>query len=296
VDAFISHSSKNHARAQRLERALEAEGLEVWLDDSEIRLGVLLSAELQGSIRACRALVLLWSRAASQSRWVNSEWLMALHQDVFVLCCVLDAAPLPQCLQNSVFLNLRRIDERAVKRLARAIAATQPGPTPLAPVMRSESADLHDAIASIAQGQAAMLERLGRHELGEAAELQRQLDDLTEQVGAAWPLDPMVVNLSGYHLKNAYMLRHWDALQAGRAPSDDLLRQAEHRFFETLAVDPHDPSPLNGLGSILMLQRDLDAAEFFIRTAIRAAEQRGMGQYAEAEQDLELVERFKGRV
>lgn len=294
MDAFISHSSKNRARAQRLETALEAEGLEVWLDDSEIRLGVLLSAELQGSIRGSRALVLLWSRAASQSRWVNSEWLMALHQDVFVLPCVLDATPLPQCLQNSVYLNLRRVDERAVQRLARAIAAAQPGPTPVAPVMRAESPELGDAIATLAQGQAAMLERLGRRELGEATELQRQLDDLTEQVVAAWPLDPMVVNLAGYHVKNEYMLRHWDALQAGRAPRDDLLRQAERRFFETLAVDPHDPSPLNGLGSILMLQRDLDAAEFFIRTAIKAAQRRGIEHYYEAEQDLELVERFRG--
>ena len=91
MDAFISHSSKNHARAQRLEAALEAEGLEVWLDDSEIRLGQLLSAELQGSIKSCRALILLWSRAAAESRWVNSEWLTAIHQDVFVLPCVLDA-------------------------------------------------------------------------------------------------------------------------------------------------------------------------------------------------------------
>jgi TIR domain len=139
MDAFISHSSKNHARAQRLEAALEARGLDVWLDDSEIRLGVLLSEELQTSIRESGRLVLLWSRAASASRWVNSEWLMALNQDVFVLPCMLDETPLPQCLQNSVYLDLRRIDDRDIDKLARAIQEPHDGANRLAPAMRSES-------------------------------------------------------------------------------------------------------------------------------------------------------------
>jgi TIR domain len=294
MDAFISHSSRNRVRAQRLESALEAQGLEVWLDDSEIRLGVLLGAELQSSIRGCRALVLLWSQAAAQSRWVNSEWLMALHQDVRVLPCVLDGTPLPQCLQNSVFLNVQRIDEQVVTRLARAIKTAEPGPTPLAPVMRSESAELKQAIQALADTQAAMTDQLQQRELDNAAEAQELLDEYTERAYAKWPLDPMIVNLVGYHLKNAYMLKHWDALQAGRAPPDDLLRQAEARFFETLFIDPRDPSPLNGLGSILMLERDLDAAEFFIEAAIAEAKRRGMQSYPAAEHDLAVVRHYKG--
>ena len=293
MDAFISHSSKNHARAQRLEAALEARGLDVWLDDSEIRLGVLLSEELQTSIRESGRLVLLWSRAASASRWVNSEWLMALHQDVFVLPCMLDETPLPQCLQNSVYLDLRRIDDRDVDKLARAIQEPHDGANRLAPAMRSESPELRAAIEALAEGQLAVTDSLGRRDVGEAAEAQSRLDELTDETQGTWPLDPMVVNLVGYHLKNAYMLRHWDALQAGRAPDDDLLRDAEGRFFETLFIEPHDPSPLNGLGSILMLQRDLDAAEFFVEAAIRAAKRKGMASYPAAEQDLELVRLFK---
>jgi hypothetical protein len=293
MDAFISHSSKNHARAQRLEAALEARGLDVWLDDSEIRLGVLLSEELQTSIRESGRLVLLWSRAASASRWVNSEWLMALHQDVFVLPCMLDETPLPQCLQNSVYLDLRRIDDRDVDKLARAIQEPHDGANRLAPAMRSESPELRAAIEALAEGQLAVTDSLGRRDVGEAAEAQSRLDELTDETQGTWPLDPMVVNLVGYHLKNAYMLRHWDALQAGRAPDDDLLRHAEDRFFETLFIEPHDPSPLNGLGSILMLQRDLDAAEFFVEAAIRSAKRKGMASYPAAEQDLELVRLFK---
>src|SRR4030095_2926479 len=93
--------------------------------------------------------------------------------------------------------------------------------------------------------------------------------------------------------KNAYMLEHWDAIQAGRAPRDPLLDRSERRFFETLSIDPADPSALNGLGSILLFQRDLDASEFFIRAAIAAAKRRGRATYSDAERDLALVKRFR---
>ena len=118
------------------------------------------------------------------------------------------------------------------------------------------------------------------------------MGELADKALQAWPLEPMIVNLAGYDLKNAYMVKHWDAIQAGRAPDDPLLAQAERRFFDTLAIDPTDPSALNGLGSILMFRRDLDAAEFFILAAIAQADRRNM-DYPEAKHDLALVRQFK---
>jgi TIR domain-containing protein len=291
-DAFISHSSQNWDAAGRLERELEDHGLSVWLDNSEIRLGQLLGPELQRSILDCGALVLLWSEAAAASRWVNSEWLMALHQEQLILPCVLDATPLPQCLGNTVRLDLRRQDPGAAALLARAIRDAPGMSTPLAPLMRSESQELREAIRRIVRGQAEMTNAL-LESVDAAAALQRRLDSEMEDAAARWPLDPMIVNLDGYHLKNAYMLAHWGAIQAGRAPADELLSRAEQRFFETLWIDPTDPSALNGLGSILLFERDLHAAEFFILAAIRAAERKGMSSYSAAEYDLTLVRRYK---
>jgi TIR domain len=294
MDAFISHSSRNRATASKLEKALEDAGLRVWLDDSEIRLGVLLGKELQDSIRSSRVLLLLWSRPAALSRWVASEWLTAFHMHRFIVPCALDDTPLPQCLQGSVFLRGRRVTPAMVERLARAVREAPDGSNPLAPLMRSESPEVKQAIAGIAGGQQALGERLSKRELAEAAELQALLDDLVGKALRAWPLEPMIVNLAGYNLKNAYMLRHWDAIQAGRAPDDPLLAQAEQRFFETLAIDPADPSALNGLGSILMFRRDLKAAEFFVLAAIAQAHSEQM-DYPAAEQDLALIRRFKER-
>ena len=293
MDAFISHSSRDAAVARPLERELEAMGLDVWLDDSEIRVGALLRTELQTAIAGCTALVLLWSADAAQSRWVASEWLTAVHSDRPVLGCSLDDAPLPQCLGSTVYLDSRLDGDALAERVARAIRASEGQRPALPPVMRHASAELEDAIDSIVAGQGAVTDALGREDLGEAAELQALVDSVMSEARRVWPLDPMVVNLDGYHHKNAYLVLHWDAIQAGRAPADPLLTRAEQRFFETLGIDPYDPSALNGLGSVLINERELDAAEFFILAAIGAARRLGMDTYPAAEHDLALVRRFK---
>jgi len=291
MDAFISHSSANRSLASRLEKALEATGLRVWLDDSEIRLGVLLGKELQDSIRASHVLLLLWSRHAASSRWVASEWLTAFHLNRYIVPCVLDDTPLPQCLQGSVFLRIRRVTASVVQHLMHAVREAPDGPNPLEPLMRSESREVKEMINRIASGQWALLEQMEGN-LTKAAQMQALLDDVVDKARQRWPHEPEIANLAGYHLKNAYMLKHWDAIQAGRARDDPVLAQAEQRFFETLAIDPTDPSALNGLGSILVFRRDLDAAEFFIRAAIAQADRMNM-PYPEAEHDLALVRRFK---
>ncbi len=296
MDAFISHASQDTALAKRLENELEARGLEVWVDTSELGLGVLLGPELQRSIRDSRALILLWSEPAAASRWVNTEWLSAFHQDKFIVPCVIDGTPLPQCLRNAVYLDLRRAadDAGALERLARTIRNARTGAAArMAPVIRSEAPEVKKAIRDIAALQQEMTAFLDRRNPAAAEEVQLGLDGVMAQAEKIWPLEPMIVNLGGYHLKNAYMLRHWDAVQAGRAPEDPLLEQAERKFFEALSLDPTDPSALNGLGSILIFRRDLHAAESFILWGIAWAKQRGIS-YAAAERDLAMVRRFKG--
>jgi hypothetical protein len=293
VDAFISHSSLDAAVARPLERELEEMGFDVWLDDSEIRAGALLRSELQTAIAGCTALVLLWSANAESSRWVAAEWLTAVHTDRPVIGCVLDGTELPQCLRSTVFLDARRDADELAARVARAIRMSVGRRAELAPVMRYASPELEKTIAALVAGQAEVTDQLARNDTASAAELQAMLDEVMQQARHLWPLDPVIVNLDGYHHKNAYLVRHWDAVQAGRAPADPLLALAEQRFFETLSIDPYDPSGLNGLGSVLINERELDAAEFFVLAAIRSAEQRGMAGYPAAEHDLALIRRFK---
>lgn len=293
MDAFISHSSVNRSVASRLEKALESTGLRVWLDYAEIRLGALLGKELQDSIRASHVLLLLWSRDAASSRWVTCEWLTAFHLNRYIVPCVLDDTPLPQCLQEIVFLRTRRVTASVVERLVRAVREAPSSSNALAPVIRSESSEVGKVIARIGRDQQAILGQLPpAGKLAKAAQMQAHLDHVVDKALQKWPLEPMIVNLAGYHLKNAYMIKYWDAIQAGRAPDDRLLDRAEKRFFKTLELDPTDYSSLNGLGNILMFRRDLDAAEFFHLAAIAQADRENV-DYQEAENDLALVRRFK---
>jgi hypothetical protein len=294
MDTFISHASPDRAMAARLERALEKRGLAIWLDDSEILAGVLLSAELQDSIRAARTMLLLWSRAASRSRWVNLEWLTAFHEGRFILPCVLDLTPLPQTFGNNIFVPLRRLDVRSVDRLERSLRDPPAGGTWAAPVLRAASPELQQAIAQINAAQHRVLDALQQRRVEQAATVQAALDAPMKAAIGHWPRDPTLLSLHGYHLKNAYMVRYWQAIQQGSAPPHALLRRAERRFTEALWIDPADPSALNGLGTVLIFERDLEAARYFVLAARKSARRLGI-DYPEADQDLAMIEWYRER-
>src|SRR3954462_12937111 len=144
-DAFISHASADLKIAEHLENALKTQGFEVWLDHSQIRLGVLLGDELRASISACRVLILLWSAAAAASRWVNTEWIAAHHLDRFILPVVLDDTLLPQCFEHTIYVDLRGNRDAEIMRLAKAVSAAQIGANPLPAPMRAEAPELREA-------------------------------------------------------------------------------------------------------------------------------------------------------
>jgi tetratricopeptide (TPR) repeat protein len=292
MDAFISHASEDITVAARIEELLEEDGLTIWLDRSEIRLGVLLRKELQTAIKNSRVLILLWSKAAAKSRWVAAEVLTAFHLNRFIVACVRDGTQLPYFLQNTIYLSLQPRKRDWADRLHRAVRESPEAANEVPTLMSSQSPELQQAIARIARGQREVTDRLGKRDIQGAKQKQQQVDGITLEAAKAWPLEPMVLNLSGYHHKNAYMLKHWAAIQSGRPPKDRSLERAERYFFEALFVNPSDYSALNGLGSILIFERDLEAAEFFIRQAIALAEQRGI-DYAEAKQDLAMILAFK---
>ena len=121
MDAFISHSSEDSGLAVRIEELLDKNELKVWLDRSDLRLGVLLRDALQSEIKKSRTLVLLWSAPASTSRWVAAEVMMAFHLDRFIIPCVLDDTPVPEFLRNTVFLDVRPDETEALNRLAESL-------------------------------------------------------------------------------------------------------------------------------------------------------------------------------
>jgi tetratricopeptide (TPR) repeat protein len=289
-DAFISHASKDAKFVAQLVKALHDDGLKAWIDHADVRYGALLRNALQSAIRKCRVLVLVWSEAASNSRWVMAEMFTALHSGRFIIPCVLDSTPLPQFLQNTAWLDRRRDKASLGKKLCAEIRRSPRGGNKFAPFMAAANREVDDVVISLARAQAAELEAL-LGDRAKAAKLHEAVDAALKVVEKAFPFQPMILSIAGYHRKNAYLGRHWDAIQAGQAPKDPLLEEAEHYFFKVLGFKPFDPSSLNGLGSVLLLERELDAAEFFVRRAIKLQG----GHYPEAERDLGVILYYKAR-
>jgi hypothetical protein len=268
--------------------------LKVWLDRSEIRAGRLLRKELQAALRDSRVVILLWSKAAAKSRWVAAELLTAFHLHRFIIACACDKTPLPYFLQNTIYLNLEPRKTGWVEYLQRAIQEAPAAANEVPTKIGAQTPELREAIGKLFKEQAAVISRLKMNDLVGAKQCQVIADREMKAAEKKWRLEAMILNLAGYHRKNAYMLKHWAAIQAGRPPQDRLLDRGERFFYESLFGDPYDFSALNGLGSILFYERDLDAAEFFIRRALALAERAGV-DYDAAKRDLQSVLTHKAR-
>jgi hypothetical protein len=283
-DAFISHSKHDFLFASQLVKDLKSHGLKAWIDDSNVRFGELLRNDLQTAVRNSRVLVLLWSSAAFRSRWVMAEMFTALLSGRPIIPCVLGRKPLPQFLQNTAWLDKRRDQAALGTKLSEAIQATPSRRgNPVAPFMAAYSPRVEAAAKSLALDQQAELQAMSS-DRARAAKIHKSVGEALSKLEKAFPFHPLVLSIAGYHRKNAYLARYWDAIQAGQYPKDPVLKEAERYFFNVLCFKPFDPSSINGLGSILLLEQALDAAEFFVRRAIKLAG----GYYAAAEQDLAL--------
>jgi hypothetical protein len=119
---------------------------------------------------------------------------------------------------------------------------------------------------------------------------QRRLETETTALVRKYPRDPRAAALWAYNEKNSVMLEHDDDIMAGIRIDDARLEEARWRFLHGLWLDPLDPEALNGLGTIAWFGHDLDAAEFFVRAALRRAP-----DYQNARHDLALILDLKRR-
>jgi hypothetical protein len=75
--AFVSHSSKDLPFARRLAERLRAYGIDVWLDDLQLKVGALLTETIAGAVRQHDFLIVVVSKASRLSPWVRKEIQMA---------------------------------------------------------------------------------------------------------------------------------------------------------------------------------------------------------------------------
>ncbi len=107
---FLSFSGSHEFLARQLHQRLESEHIPAYLDHAHIRVGDDIWRELAWSISQCSHLVLLWSRAANRSEWVQRELAFALKCErkggtPRILPLICDECPLPTGLQGRRYLD-----------------------------------------------------------------------------------------------------------------------------------------------------------------------------------------------
>ncbi len=79
---FLSHSSKDKELVRRLANDLKQAGLEVWLDEWEIKVGDSITHKIDRGLSDCDYVVVVLSEAAIRSGWVEREWRSAIFAEI----------------------------------------------------------------------------------------------------------------------------------------------------------------------------------------------------------------------
>lgn len=134
---FISYAREDRGRVAILAQLFEAEGWPVWWDRVNMSAGRPLNVVIGEAIDESSLVLVCWSRAAIQSRWVIDEATEGLDQEK-LLPVLFDAVKPPLGFRNIHHINLTGWDEKeshtAYQRLKAELTKTQPlvetdGPT-----------------------------------------------------------------------------------------------------------------------------------------------------------------------
>ena len=82
-DVFVSYVSDDRAIAEKISRGLEQAGLSVWWD-RHIQGGVDFGPEIERQLDAAKSIVVLWSAASRDSKWVRDEAQQARDENKLV--------------------------------------------------------------------------------------------------------------------------------------------------------------------------------------------------------------------
>ncbi len=106
---FISHAWEDKPLVRRLEKELQAAGVETWVDDSRTRGGDNLPERISDALEWCNALLLVWSDTATKSPWVELEWTSAIALHKNIIPCKRDKTQLPGILAHKLYIDFHNV-------------------------------------------------------------------------------------------------------------------------------------------------------------------------------------------
>src|ERR1041385_2854955 len=113
---FLSHNWNDKPIARKLADDLAFRGINVWLDEAEIKLGESLIEKIREAIDSVEYVVVLLSKHSVGSDWVKKEVDIAMNQEiegkrVKVIPILLDQVDLPGFLKGKLYADLRSMDQ-----------------------------------------------------------------------------------------------------------------------------------------------------------------------------------------
>jgi TIR domain len=114
---FLSYSRQDVHHVQLVEPRLREHGVSVWRDQEKLYAGQKWPKALGEAIAANDCLLLLWSKNAAKSEYVELEWCTALALRKTIVPCLLDDTPLPASLTAIHAVGLNEIGEAILKIL-----------------------------------------------------------------------------------------------------------------------------------------------------------------------------------
>lgn len=111
MNIFLSHNSADKELVRALAMLLTGEGINVFFDEWDIRLGDPLMGTIERGLHDADVFIIVWSDAASRSNWVDVELQTFFRRridnhDLRVIPLILDGTPLPPLLSNYAGMNL----------------------------------------------------------------------------------------------------------------------------------------------------------------------------------------------
>jgi hypothetical protein len=137
---FLSYSRRDDDFAHTLYDHLIDAGIRVWIDSSAIEDGSRWLQNIQQGVENASALVVVMSRSARESEWVERETLLALQLRRPIFIALIEDIPLPLHLINRQYTDFRDDYERGLgnliqsleRVLATPLQTTTPRPLPAA--------------------------------------------------------------------------------------------------------------------------------------------------------------------
>ena len=125
--AFPAHASADKARLRGTVRELRNGGIEVWIDEAELKAGDSIIGAVASALESSDTVVAFLSKASIDSRWVQKELSVAATPEVLgirvrVISVLLDDVTLPPFLADNLYIDLR-VPEKAHRESGKLLYA-----------------------------------------------------------------------------------------------------------------------------------------------------------------------------